>query len=191
MCIRIHQVLFCMSVLSWIIAWIKTSYRFLCYLYAFPRASALKSNQQIYISPEPGRRWSMLKQTGVDINTCPFQMGCQWTNHLLLFFSQLGLPYPEPVYTGWSSVHWNATRMPPVDPVYTGIPLGDPRILAGCTGTPLEKLSWNSPTLECHWRNLIETVPHWDATGQANFCSLHWNTIGGTATSHTRPGTYS
>ena len=35
-------------------------------------------------------------------------------------------PYPEPVYTGWSNVHWNATGMPLVDPVYTGIPLGDP-----------------------------------------------------------------
>ena len=36
------------------------------------------------------------------------------------------VPYPEPVYTGWSRVHWNATGMPLVDPVYTGIPLGDP-----------------------------------------------------------------
>ena len=54
-------------------------------------------------------------------------------------------PYPEPVYTGWSSVHWNATGMPLVDPVYTGI--------------PLEKLSWNSRTLECHWRNLLNP-PH-------------------------------
>ena len=35
-------------------------------------------------------------------------------------------PYPEPVYTGWSSVHWNATGMPLDDPVYTGIPLGHP-----------------------------------------------------------------
>ena len=61
-------------------------------------------------------------------------------------------PYPEPVYTGWSSVHWNATGMPLVDPVYTG--------------TPLEKLSWNSPTLECHWINLVESAPHWDATGE-------------------------
>ena len=61
-------------------------------------------------------------------------------------------PYPEPVYTGWSSVHWNATGMPLVDPVYTGI--------------PLEKLSWNSPTLECHWRKLVESAPHWDATGE-------------------------
>ena len=40
------------------------------------------------------------------------------------------------------------------------------RILAGYTGTPLEKLSWNSPTLECLWRNLAETAPHWDATGE-------------------------
>ena len=55
-------------------------------------------------------------------------------------------------YPGWSSVHWNATRMPLVDPVYTG--------------TPLEKLSWNSPTLECHWRILVESAPHWDATGE-------------------------
>ena len=63
-----------------------------------------------------------------------------------------GFPYPEPVYTGWSSVHWNATGMPLVDPVYTGI--------------SLEKLSWNSPKLECHWRNSVESAPHWDATGE-------------------------
>ena len=68
----------------------------------------------------------------------------------LIWFSRH--PYPEPVYTGWSSVHCNATGMPLVDPVYTGM--------------PLEKLSWNSPTLECHWRNLVESAPHWDATGE-------------------------
>ena len=38
----------------------------------------------------------------------------------------LAFSYPEPVYTGWSSVHWNATGMPLAEPVYTGIPLGDP-----------------------------------------------------------------
>ena len=65
---------------------------------------------------------------------------------------QITYPYPEPVYTGWFSVHWNTTGMPLVDQVYTG--------------TPLEKLSWNSPTLECHWRNLVESAPHWDATGE-------------------------
>ena len=77
-------------------------------------------------------------------------------------------------------------------PVYTGMPLechwltqctlgyhwATQRILAGYTGTPLEKLSWNSPTLECHWKN-------------SNFCSLHRNTTGGTVTAHTRPDTYS
>ena len=65
-------------------------------------------------------------------------------------------------------------------PVYTGMPLechwltqctleyhwATERILVGYTGTPLEKLSWNSPTLECHWRNLVESAPHWDATGE-------------------------
>ena len=75
-------------------------------------------------------------------------------------------PYPEPVYTGWSSVHWNATGMPLVDPVYTGIPLGRPANTCRYTGTPLEKLSLNSPTLECHWRNLVESAPHWNATGE-------------------------
>ena len=39
-------------------------------------------------------------------------------------------------------------------------------ILAGYTGIPLEKLSWNNPTLECHWRNLVESAPHWEATGK-------------------------
>ena len=52
-------------------------------------------------------------------------------------------------------------------PVYTGMPLechwltqctlgyhwATQPILAGYTGTPLEKLSWNRPTLRCHWRN--------------------------------------
>ena len=47
-------------------------------------------------------------------------------------------------------------------PVYTGMPLVDPVY----TGIPLEKLSWNSPTLECLWRNLVESAPHWDATGE-------------------------
>ena len=79
-------------------------------------------------------------------------------------------PYPEPVYTGWSSVHCNATGMPLECHWLTQCTLGyhwaTQQILAGYTGTPLEKLSWNSPTLECHWRNLVETAPHWDATGE-------------------------
>ena len=65
-------------------------------------------------------------------------------------------------------------------PVYTGMPLechwstqctleyhlATQGILAGYNGTPHEKLSWNSPTLECHWRNLVESAPHWEATGE-------------------------
>ena len=78
--------------------------------------------------------------------------------------------YSEPVYTGWYSVHCNATGLPLVDPVCTGIPLGDPantcRVHRNTTG----KLTWNSPTQECHWRNLVETAPHWDATGE-NFAA--------------------
>ena len=102
------------------------------------------------------------------------------------------IPCPEPVYTGWSSVHWNATGMPLVDPVYTGIPLGEPAntcrvhlnttgktyLKQPHTGMPLEKLSWKCPTLRCHWIN-------------TNFSNLHWNTAGKTVTAHTRPGTYS
>ena len=65
-------------------------------------------------------------------------------------------------------------------PVYTGMPLechwliqctlgyhwATQRILAAYTGTPLEKLSWNSPTLESHWRNLVDSAPYRDATGE-------------------------
>ena len=86
-------------------------------------------------------------------------------------------PYPEPVYNGCSSAHWDVTWMPLVDPVYIGIPLGDPANIARYTGTSLETLNWNCPTLECHWRMNV-------------CCSLHWNTIGGTITAHTHPGTY-
>ena len=42
--------------------------------------------------------------------------------------------------------------MPLVDPVYTGIPLGDPTNIAGYTGIALEKL--------------VETAAHWNATGE-------------------------
>ena len=75
-------------------------------------------------------------------------------------------PYPEPMYTGWPSVHWNATGMPLADPVYSGIPLGDPANTCRVHWNTTGKLSWNCPTLEYHWRNLVETAPHWDATGE-------------------------
>ena len=100
----------------------------------------------------------------------------------------LASPYPEPVNSGWSSVHWNATGWPSVHWDITGWPS---KYLHG--------------TLEHHWKNLAETAPHWNATGESwlkcstlechwtnsNFCSLHWITTGGTVTAHTRPGTYS
>ena len=58
-------------------------------------------------------------------------------------------PYPEPVYTGLSSVHWNAT--------------GWPSVHWDTTGPPREYLQG---TLEHHWKNLVETDPHWNATGE-------------------------
>ena len=45
--------------------------------------------------------------------------------------------------TGWLSVHWDTT------------------------GWPNEVLQG---TLEHHWENLIETVPHWNATGEILTC---------------------
>ena len=56
-----------------------------------------------------------------------------------------------PVYTG----------MPLVYPVYTGIPLGHPANTCRVDWNTTGKLCWNSLTLECHWRNLIESAPHW------------------------------
>ena len=61
--------------------------------------------------------------------------------------------YTEPVYTGWSSVHWNATGMPLIHLVYTGIPLDDSSEYL--QGTP-----------QHHWKKIVEIVPHWNATGQ-------------------------
>ena len=64
-----------------------------------------------------------------------------------------------PVYTGMSmECHW-------LTQCTLGYHWATQRILPGYTGTPLEKLSWNSPTLECHLRDLVESTPHWDATG--------------------------
>ena len=45
-------------------------------LYAFPWARASKLNQEICILPAPGRS-SKLTHTGVEIDTCAFQTGCQ------------------------------------------------------------------------------------------------------------------
>ena len=45
-------------------------------LYALPCARASKLNQQVCVSPAPGRS-SKLTHTGVEIDTCAFQTGCQ------------------------------------------------------------------------------------------------------------------
>ena len=98
----------------------------------------------------------------------------------LLTLSQCTLA--GPVYTGmppechWLThctlgYHW-ATQW--IFEGYTGTPLenlfgtaqhwiatGETLTVFVCTGTPLEKLSWNCPTLGCHWRN-------------SNFFSHHW-----------------
>ena len=85
-----------------------------------------------------------------------------WIKRHLRFMLK-NIPYLEPVYTGWSSVHWNATGWPSVHWDTTGRPSG---CLQGTLEHHWKKLSWNSPTLECHWRNLIESAPRWDATGE-------------------------
>ena len=69
----------------------------------------------------------------------------------------------------WASVHWLVQctlECHWLTPCTLGYHWATQRIHAGYTGTPLEKLSWNSPTLECHWRNLVESSPRWDATGE-------------------------
>ena len=61
----------------------------------------------------------------------------------------LRCPYPEPMYTGRSSVHWNAT--------------GWPSVHWDITGPPSEYLQG---TLEHHWKKLSWNSPHWNATGE-------------------------
>ena len=73
------------------------------------------------------------------------------------------LPYPEPVYTGWSSVHWNAT--------------GWPSVRWDTTGPPSEYLVG---TLEHHWKNLVESAPQWNATGETlTFAAYTGTPLGG------------
>ena len=51
-------------------------------LYAFPWARASKLNQQICLSPAPGRS-SILTHTGVEIDTCAFRTCCQLSSTAL------------------------------------------------------------------------------------------------------------
>ena len=63
------------------------------------------------------------------------------------------IPYSEPVYTGWSIVHWHVT----------GMPLVDSSVHRDTNGLPSKYLQG---TLENHWKNVVETIPHWNAIGE-------------------------
>ena len=89
-------------------------------------------------------------------------------------FQHSSLPLP------WASVHWLVQCTMEchwLTQCTMGYHWATQRILAGCTGTPLEKLSWNSPTLECHWRNLAESAPHWNATGKTLTFAAYTGTL--------------
>ena len=70
-------------------------------------------------------------------------------------------PYTGPMCTGWSNVHWHATGLPQVDPLYTGIPL------------ETVHWRWNCPTLDCQWKN-------------SHYCSIYCNTTERSIRAHTR-----
>ena len=104
-----------------------------------------------------------------------------WTRHIevtkILAYKCEWLPLP------WASVHWLVQctlECHWLTQCTMGYHWACQRILAGYTGTPLERLSWNSPTLECHWRNLVESAPHWDATGETQtFAAYTGRPLGG------------
>ena len=75
--------------------------------------------------------------------------------------------------------------MPLADLVYTGIPLGDPANIAGYIGTPLNKRSWNCPTLECHWGdyNSPHTIQAHIVKQSSIHASLKWQDGGTQGTS--------
>ena len=84
----------------------------------------------------------MLSKASADISQT-------YTTYITDAIFVLAIPYPEPVYTVWSSVHWNAT--------------GWPSVHWDTTGPPTEYLPG---TLEHLWENLVETAQHWNATGE-------------------------
>ena len=96
---------------------------------------------------------------------------CNVYHHITTLLLIRGCCRPLP----WASVHWLVQctlECHWLTQCTLGYHWATQRILARYTGTQLEKLSWNSPTLEYHWRNLVESAPHWDATGQTlNFAA--------------------
>ena len=78
-------------------------------LYAFPCARASKLNQQICISPAPGRS-SKLTHTGVEIDTCAFQTGCQLSSAATGMSLELRFwrDYSGVKRTCWSTGSWRS-----------------------------------------------------------------------------------
>ena len=80
-------------------------------LYAFPCARASKLNQQICMSPAPGRS-SKLTHTGVEIDTCAFQTGCQLSSAA----SGMSLELRFLTQLQWHEAHvldnWQLAEMP-------------------------------------------------------------------------------
>ena len=116
---------------------------------------------------------------------------CISTNKLELTRTQIS---SNSIPFGWLVISLTLSQCTLAGPVYTGMPLechwltqctlayhcATQRILAGYNGTPLEKLCWNSPTLECHWINLVESAPHWNANGETLTFALYTRTpLGG------------
>ena len=109
----------------------------------------------------PLKPWKKVSMTILHYTTSYISSKCirlQYVNHFIQA-SVCGINY---LYDENTDVTLTLNQCTLAGPVYTGMPLVDPVY----TGIPLEKLSWNSPTLECHWRNLVESAPHWDATGE-------------------------
>ena len=71
----------------------------------------------------------------------------------------LTLPLP------WASVHWLVQRTPKSHCNTTGWP-----------SIHWDNNRWHSQylqgTLGHHWKNLVETVPHWNATGETDYCGI-------------------
>ena len=90
------------------------------------------------------------------IDTCTSIVAAQINPlYAVMVYGEVGACHPLP----WASVyllvqctlecHWNVT--------------GWPSVHCDITGRPSEYLQG---TLKHHWQNLVETVPHWNATGE-------------------------
>ena len=121
----------------------------------YPAASPCVSSWQQLISPVPG----------IALSPHWWEMNCVIT----VTYSTASLCVSSWQPSPWASVHWLVQctlECHWLTQCTLRYHWATKQILAGYIGTPLEKLSWDSPTLECHWRNLVESAPHWDASGE-------------------------